>query len=53
MKRVQNNVLDKFCELKGITRTYGKPYNPQHQGAVKVFNRTVKISLSQQKPQKR
>ena len=49
MKRVQKNVLDKFCESKGIARIYKVPYSPQHQRAVKVFSRAAQNSLPHQK----
>ena len=51
MKRVQKNVLENFCESKGIGRTNGVPYNPHHQVSEEVSNRAV--SLPQQKTTKR
>ena len=51
MKRIINNVLESFSESKGIARTYGVPYSPQHQVAEEASNRTV--SLPQQKSTKR
>ena len=50
--RVQKNILKNY-ESKGIARIYDVLYNPQHQGAVKVFNRTVQLFLPQQKTTKR
>ena len=43
------NVLNKFCESKGIARIYGVPYSPQHQSAVKVFSWTAQNYLPHQK----
>ena len=40
-REFKNDILEKFCESKCIARIYGVLYNPQHQGAVKAFNRTV------------
>ena len=40
-REFQNNILEIFYESKEIARIYGVPYNPQHQWAVRVFNRTV------------
>ena len=42
-------ILEKFCESKGIARIYGVPYNPQHQGSVEAFNRTVQNFLTSAK----
>ena len=46
MKRVQKQFSRNYCELKGIAGIYGVPHNSQHQGAVKVFNRTVRNLLT-------
>ena len=35
-----------FCELKGIAKIYGIPYNPLNQGAVKVSNKTLQNFLT-------
>ena len=53
MKIVQKQCSEKIYELKGIAWIYGVLYNPQHQGAVRVFNRTVQFFLPQQKTIKR
>ena len=50
MKRIQNNVLENFCESKGIARIYEVPYNPRHQVSEEVSNKTA--SLPQQKTTK-
>ena len=41
----KNNLLEYFSESKGIAKIYGVPYNPQHQGAEEVSNRTVSLPL--------
>ena len=38
---LKNSVLKEFCKQKKIKQIFGTPYNPQHQGAVEAFNRTV------------
>ena len=48
-REFKNNILEKICESKGIARIYGVPYNPQHQGAVEAFNRTVQNFLTSAK----
>ena len=45
-REFKNDILEKFCESKGIDRIYGVPYNPQHQGAVEAFNNTVQNFLT-------
>ena len=37
----KKNVLEKICESKGIVKIYGVHFNSQHQGVVKIFNRTI------------
>ena len=40
----------KIYESKGIARIYEIHYNPHHQGAVKIFNRTVQIFYLSKRP---
>ena len=49
----KNSVLTEFCKQKKIKQIFGTPYNPQHQGAVEVFNRTVKDFLTVAKDHQR
>ena len=44
------NVLEKFCESKGIAIIHEVHYTSQHQVSEEVFNRTA--SLPQKRPQK-
>ena len=48
-REFKNDILEKFCESKGIAWIYGVPYNPQHQGAVEAFNKTVQNFLTSAK----
>ena len=48
-REFKKNILEKFCESKGIARIYRVSYNPQHQGAVEAFNRTVQNFLTSAK----
>ena len=38
---VQKQWSGEFFESKGVARIYEVLYNTQHQGAVKVFNKTI------------
>ena len=51
--RVQKQCSGKLCKSKRIARIYGVPYNPQHQGVVKVFNRIVQNFLNLSKRQQK
>ena len=42
-----------FINRKGIARINGIPYNPQSQGAVKVFNRTIQNLMNSAKEYKK
>ena len=48
-REFKNDILEEICESKGIARIYGEHYNPQHQGAVEAFNRTVQNFLTSAK----
>ena len=49
----KNSVLKEFCKQKKIKQIFGTPYNPQHQGAVEAFNRTVQDFLTMAKDHQR
>ena len=38
--------MNQFCQENNIQQVYGVPYNPQHQGTVEAFNRTVQDFLT-------
>ena len=38
--------MNQFYQENNIQQVYGVPYNPQHQGAVEAFNRTVQDFLT-------
>ena len=46
---VQNNVIEKLCESKGIAKIYGIHYNSHHQEAAETFNRTVQNFMTSSK----
>ena len=46
-------MLKEFCKQKKIKQIFGTPYNPQHQGAVEAFNRTVQDFLTMAKDHQR
>ena len=43
----KNKTMNQFYQENNIQQVYGVPYNPQHQGAVEAFNRTVQDFLTQ------
>ena len=45
--------MKKNYDSKRIARIYGVYHNPQHQGAVKRFNKTVQIFFTSAKITKR
>ena len=47
------SVLTEFCKQKNIKQIFGTPYNPQHQGVVEAFNRTVQDFLTMVKDHQR
>ena len=42
----KNSITNQFWLERNIQHIFGTPYNPQHQGAVKAFNRTVQDFLT-------
>ena len=49
--KFKNKKINQFCFERNVQRIYGVPYNPQHQGAVEAFNRTVQDFLTHAKDQ--
>ena len=47
----KNRIINQFCSERNVQQIYGVPYNPQHQGAVEAFNRTVQDFLTLAKDQ--
>ena len=47
----KNKIISQFCSERNVQQIYGVPYNPQHQGAVEAFNRTVQDFLTLAKDQ--
>ena len=37
----KNSIINQFWLEKNIQHIFATPYNPQHQGAVEAFKRTV------------
>ena len=37
----KNKVMENYLKENNIDHITGCPYNPQHQGAVEVFNKTI------------
>ena len=42
----KNKTMKQFCQENNIQQVYVVPYNPQHQGAIEAFNRTVQEFLT-------
>ena len=42
----KNKIISQFCSERNVQQIYGVPHNPQHQGAVEAFNRTVQDFLT-------
>ena len=42
----KNSIMNQFWFERHIQHILGTPYNPQHQGAVEAFNRTVQDFLT-------
>ena len=39
----RNKVIENYLKENIVDHIIGSPYNSQHQGAVKAFNKTIKI----------
>ena len=52
-REFKNDILEKFCESKGIAKIYGVPYNPSTKEQLKHSIELFKISWPQQKTTKR